>query len=71
MTAIRTHRWGEARASERVWSQLAGLRPSLLASRWFVLLQAFMDESEGVGPDRYFTLAVLIASAEAWAGLSR
>lgn len=62
------HRWGESRAADQVWKQVNGLRPSIAGARLLMILQAFIDESQG---DDIFVLAGYLATAEQWADFSR
>jgi hypothetical protein len=69
MTPLLTHVWGESKAADRVWAQVAGLRPNLASGRLLMALQAFIDDS--YTPDGVFVLAGHVASAEAWAAFAR
>ena len=60
--------WGQSRAADRVRAQVSGLRPSKAASRLFMVMQAYIDES--VDQDGTFVLGGYLASAEAWAEFS-
>lgn len=60
--------WGESRAVDRVWSQVSGLPPKMAASRMFMVMQAFIDES--IDKDGTFVMGGYIASAESWARFS-
>jgi len=63
------HVWGVSAAQDRVWAQVSGLAPNKARKRLFMVLQAFMDESED--PDGTFVLGGYLASAEKWASFSR
>lgn len=69
MNALAKHAWGESRGADRVWSQVAGMRPSQGPGRKLMVLQAFIDES--VDDSGVLVLAGYIASAEEWAAFSR
>jgi hypothetical protein len=62
------HAWGVSPGADRIWEQVAGLAPSQVGMRYFLVFQAFMDESVGV--DGEFILAGHIATAQAWARFS-
>ena len=66
---ILDHVWGESAGADRVWSQFAGMRPSLLAGRHIMVLQAYIDDS--VDDDSgVFVLAGYVSTAEKWAQFS-
>lgn len=61
------HVWGESVAVDRVWAQVAGLRPSSFSRRFFVTLQAFVDESDD---GHLFVFGGAVSSVERWAQFS-
>jgi hypothetical protein len=64
------HIWGISPGADRVWAQIAGIAPSTQPwERWFVALQAYIDDSYTQGG--VFVLAGYIATAEAWAEFSK
>lgn len=67
-SALLRHVWGESPAADRVWAQVAGLRPQLADGRLLMVLQAYIDDSQ---KDGWFVLAGHIATTEAWAAFSR
>lgn len=64
------HEWGKSRYEDRVWAQVAGMRPALAADRLLLVLdlQAFFDES--VDDTGVIAVAGYIASAGEWASFS-
>lgn len=68
MSALLKHSWRVSPAEDLVWAQIAGMTPSEIRRRWFLTLQAFMDES--VDRDGTFVLAGHIADAQSWAKFS-
>lgn len=70
MNAILSHVWGQSPAQDRIWAQVAGMRPASAVRLQIMALQAFMDESENA-PHGDFVLAGHIAPAENWASFSK
>ena len=62
------HVWGISPGGDRIWAQVSGLAPGRASRRVFVVLQAFIDESEG--QDGTFAIGGHVASAEAWSKLA-
>lgn len=67
--AILEHVWGVSPFQDRVWAQVSGLAPDKAGKRFFMVLQAFMDESWN-DAEGTFVIAGHIASAENWAKFS-
>jgi hypothetical protein len=69
MGGLLAHRWGESPAADQVWAQVAAMAPSHLERRWFLVIQAFIDES--VGTDGAIAMAGHVAPVHRWADFSR
>lgn len=65
---ILDHRWGECPFQDRVWAQVSGLDPLKSARRYFLVLQAFIDDSSS--PGGAYVIAGYVATAERWASFS-
>lgn len=63
------HLWGASPAADRVWAQVAGLRPSIAGARLFMNLQAYVDDSYDQGG--FFVLGGCISPAKDWATFSK
>lgn len=46
---ILDHKWGESNGADRFWSHFAGMRPSLIGSRYLMIYQAYIDDSVTAG----------------------
>lgn len=72
MNALLKHRWGVSPAQDRIWAQVAGMRPDHAVRQFFMVLeyQGFIDGSARA-PDGDFVLGGYIATAETWASFSK
>jgi hypothetical protein len=68
-SALENHVWGVSRGADRVWAQVTGLLPSLVASRRLIVFQAFVDESAPKNRHRgdWFVMAAVVAHTQKWA----
>lgn len=66
---ILEHVWGVSAAQDRVWAQVCGVAPSRSGRRFFMVLEAYIDDS--YNKDGIFVLAGYIARASAWAQFSK
>jgi hypothetical protein len=67
MSGILDHVWGKSHPVDRVWAQVSGLSPRKAGERLFMVLQAFIDDSQ---KGDWFVLGGYIATADAWAKFS-
>lgn len=66
--SILDHVWGVSPGQDRVWAMVNGLRPGIAGERALMVLQAYVDESEGV--DGTLVLGGCISTAEKWAAFA-
>jgi hypothetical protein len=67
---ILAHKWGVCAGEDRIWAEVSGRAPSEQPwRRWFVVVQAYFDDSYTEGG--VHVLAGYMARAEDWAAFSR